>query len=620
MKTQTDKTQESQSSITPRVSQEPGNGGTVQLMDNRTSSLDQRKLRSGIDGSGNKNNPVQRKRKGSSRFQKIAADMGAAYGVDTSDLNATHNSSFPIKLNADATIQGSNIHFAPNMDTDYNIRHEVSHAIDNKLNGTPKGDKTVNGQKVDTTREKVVDTMAENSQPAKRTHSKNSIKQEASNLPVQRLPSGALNRVVKKLRKGGFEFDDDDVIIGGNRNVSRLTIQQMEYGGLDFTNVVFQVNGRMLDGDALQSVDLDIETIAGDNLNVGGKYYRVALNDLNMNMLLIKKIQNLGAILRGMIINGIVRWLPMSRRFKPDTSVPYPKYGLNMLGAGSGINIGRLQIDTLSGSVATRIGKGGYTGAEGQVQTQSQVEDSILINDLELNVEQVPGRNQEEFITNVGIGNLRMDQNKRKLIKRGQRVNKPKTEQKQIDVQDLNFRLHQNENDFNLSNLTFNDQNQNTVVIRGLPFLNTLTISDLESDIDPNNGNGDIQANISIRIKNLPFVNINFQITIDVRNWNVVLTEVLDQIRTGLRSNRIPNAVSNMILEKIRTSAINYENPDVLRRTLEVFDPDIPGSDRDVLITGATVPNDPTIRVIGINIARLFEYHLGSKIRNAVGR
>ena len=105
--------------------------------------------------------PIQRKPKGSTRFQQIASAMGEQYGVDTSGLKATHHSSFPKKLNAEATIQGNNIHFAPGRDTNYNIRHEVAHAIDNTLNGTPKGDKVVNGQTVDTTRERVVDRMAQ---------------------------------------------------------------------------------------------------------------------------------------------------------------------------------------------------------------------------------------------------------------------------------------------------------------------------------------------------------------------------------------------------------------------------------------------------------------------------
>ncbi len=40
MKTQTDKTQQQQHSVTPRVASESSNRGTAQLMDNRTSTID----------------------------------------------------------------------------------------------------------------------------------------------------------------------------------------------------------------------------------------------------------------------------------------------------------------------------------------------------------------------------------------------------------------------------------------------------------------------------------------------------------------------------------------------------------------------------------------------------
>ncbi len=102
--------------------------------------------------------PVQRKL---SKSEQIAHTMGQQYGVDTSSLQITHNSSFPGKVNAEATIQGSKIDFAPGKDTEHNIKHEVGHFIDNAKNGTPKGDKVVNGQTVDTTREKVADKIAD---------------------------------------------------------------------------------------------------------------------------------------------------------------------------------------------------------------------------------------------------------------------------------------------------------------------------------------------------------------------------------------------------------------------------------------------------------------------------
>ena len=121
-----------------------------------------------------KNAPIQRKTQkqekpnqekpsqGSTKFKEIASSMGDQHGVDTSTLKATHNSSFPASVNAAATIQGNKIDFAPGEDTTSNMKHEIAHYIDNTKNGTPAGDQEINGQKVDTSREKVVDRMVDN--------------------------------------------------------------------------------------------------------------------------------------------------------------------------------------------------------------------------------------------------------------------------------------------------------------------------------------------------------------------------------------------------------------------------------------------------------------------------
>ncbi|OJJ15752.1 hypothetical protein BKI52_36125 [marine bacterium AO1-C] len=106
---------------------------------------------------------------GSAKFKEIATTMGEQHGVDTSPLKANHNSAFPGTVNAAATIQGNKIDFAPREDTTSNMKHEVAHYIDNTKNGVPNGDQVVNGQKVDTTREKVVDKMAKGTLQRKST-------------------------------------------------------------------------------------------------------------------------------------------------------------------------------------------------------------------------------------------------------------------------------------------------------------------------------------------------------------------------------------------------------------------------------------------------------------------
>ncbi len=198
MKTHADPTKEHQHTPPQRTQKAPS--ATATLADHRPQTVHQRQLLTGIrqssqvlqakamsEGINNspraqkdasllasmqahveaKAAPVQRMAaKGSPRFRQIAAEMGTTYGVDTSGLKATHHSTFPARLKAEATIQGRNIHFAPGKDTDHNMRHEVAHAIDNTLNGTPKGDQVVNGQMVDTTREHVVHGMISDSRSA----------------------------------------------------------------------------------------------------------------------------------------------------------------------------------------------------------------------------------------------------------------------------------------------------------------------------------------------------------------------------------------------------------------------------------------------------------------------
>ncbi len=183
MKTLLDKTQEQQRTIIQRVEQEPSTGGEATITDNRPVTVVQRKLKSVINSSERIKTPIQRKPKGSLRFQQIASQLGQQYGVDTTSLKATHNSSFPSTLNAEATIQGNNIHFAPGRDTTENIKHEVAHAIDNTLHGTPKGDTIVNGYKVDTSREKKVDRMigSSTSIQRKKTPTRTNTKNIASN-------------------------------------------------------------------------------------------------------------------------------------------------------------------------------------------------------------------------------------------------------------------------------------------------------------------------------------------------------------------------------------------------------------------------------------------------------
>ncbi|WP_199726708.1 DUF4157 domain-containing protein [Aquimarina sp. AD1] len=129
MKTQTDKTQEPQHSITPRVVSESSNGGTAQLKDNRTSSLSQRKLRSGMDSMDNSNNPIQRKNKtGLPDNLKSGIENLSGYSMD--DVKVHYNSSKPAQLQAHAYAQGTDIHLAPGQEK--HLPHEAWHVVQQK--------------------------------------------------------------------------------------------------------------------------------------------------------------------------------------------------------------------------------------------------------------------------------------------------------------------------------------------------------------------------------------------------------------------------------------------------------------------------------------------------------
>jgi|GEM_PF-3802535 hypothetical protein len=126
---------------------------------------------------------------GSPVFRSIAAAMGEQHGVDTSTLRATHNSPFPATVEADATLQGNKVHFAPGKDSEPNIKHEVGHHIINVLRGTPpRADGRVNGQAVNTSDEAGADRLMR--QPLQHGAGPRQLLaasgQDQANAPVQR--------------------------------------------------------------------------------------------------------------------------------------------------------------------------------------------------------------------------------------------------------------------------------------------------------------------------------------------------------------------------------------------------------------------------------------------------
>ena len=151
-------------------------------------------------GVGNtEGSPIQRQTKPQSNDLKSL--MGIQYGVDLSRYKEHQNSSFPASVGAAATIQGRNIHYAPGQYTTQNRKHELGHAIDNTLNGTPKGDATIQGHNIDTTREKAANKIADT--------------------PLQRKENTNLNT-----GKEAFSQSDNAVIMhntAGGNNVCQMT-------------------------------------------------------------------------------------------------------------------------------------------------------------------------------------------------------------------------------------------------------------------------------------------------------------------------------------------------------------------------------------------------------------
>ncbi|MBQ4820690.1 DUF4157 domain-containing protein [Aquimarina sp. MMG016] len=127
MKTQADKTQESQNSITPRVASEASNGGTAQLKDHRTSTIAQRKLQQSMDSSSTK--PIQRKNNtGLPDNLKSGIENLSGYSMD--DVKVHYNSSKPAQLQAHAYAQGTDIHLAPGQEK--HLPHEAWHVVQQK--------------------------------------------------------------------------------------------------------------------------------------------------------------------------------------------------------------------------------------------------------------------------------------------------------------------------------------------------------------------------------------------------------------------------------------------------------------------------------------------------------
>ncbi|AXT61388.1 DUF4157 domain-containing protein [Aquimarina sp. AD10] len=131
MKTQADNTQEPQTLITPKVTNEPSNGGTAQLVDNRTATIDQQKLKATMNtATENRATPIQQKVNKTGLPNNLKSGIENLSGYSMDDVKVHYNSSKPAQLQAHAYAQGTDIHLGPGQQK--HLPHEAWHVVQQK--------------------------------------------------------------------------------------------------------------------------------------------------------------------------------------------------------------------------------------------------------------------------------------------------------------------------------------------------------------------------------------------------------------------------------------------------------------------------------------------------------
>ncbi|WP_299315831.1 DUF4157 domain-containing protein [uncultured Aquimarina sp.] len=279
MKAQTDKTQESQNSITPRVTGESSDGGTAQLIDNRTSTFDQHKLQDKMNStSSSDTNPIQRKNNtGLPDSLKSGIENLSGYNMD--DVKVHYNSSKPAQLQAHAYAQGTDIHLA--IGQEKHLPHEAWHVVQQKQ-GRVKPTRQLKSKvniNDDTGLEKEADVMgsrALNTSHFFYTSHKN------IELSQQRISTQ------QKITQGYFLSENNTVIqrVGGDDILDGIDYINPRYripervGGYNAQQMAVNTTWRALRGIGLSH--LVIETLLGNH----GIRLNVGLNGYNHNYML----------------------------------------------------------------------------------------------------------------------------------------------------------------------------------------------------------------------------------------------------------------------------------------------------------------------------------------------
>ncbi|MEM0938983.1 MAG: DUF4157 domain-containing protein [Bacteroidota bacterium] len=131
MKAKKDQKPDQQYAAIHRVQKEPGDGGTATLKDNRPGTVIQRKLLETMNGhAAGKELPVQRKENKTGMPDNLKTGIENLSGYSMDDVKVHYNSSKPAQLQAHAYAQGTNIHLASGQEK--HLPHEAWHVVQQK--------------------------------------------------------------------------------------------------------------------------------------------------------------------------------------------------------------------------------------------------------------------------------------------------------------------------------------------------------------------------------------------------------------------------------------------------------------------------------------------------------
>ena len=131
MKTHADQNQAQQNTTAPKVQHGPSAKGMATIVDNRPSTIYQRKLQETINATeATKPKPIQRKADNTGLPRNLKTGIENLSGYSMGDVKVHYNSSKPAQLQALAYAQGTDIHLGPGQEK--HLPHEAWHVVQQK--------------------------------------------------------------------------------------------------------------------------------------------------------------------------------------------------------------------------------------------------------------------------------------------------------------------------------------------------------------------------------------------------------------------------------------------------------------------------------------------------------